>query len=161
MIKLTKIRLKCGYENYTELIPHRILFINRNLSICHLESIDYFQSDSSCGEAKGIGIHNSWFPRGGCGLCLPVFMSVCLSVCLSVYASLFLTLFCRLLAGAWRPRAGPQPQGQPPRLTLTQSSYSQTRPEWPDAHRLAYGHMALALLCCTVLENYIHDDQCE
>ena len=84
MIKLTKIRLKCGYENYTELIPHRILFINRNLSICHLESIDYFQSDSSCGEAKGIGIHNSWFPRGGCGLCLPVFMSVCLSVCVCV-----------------------------------------------------------------------------
>ena len=110
------------------------------------------------GRQKELGfiIHDSLEEAVVC-----VCLSLCLSVCLSVYASLFLTLFCRLLAGAWRPRAGPQPQGQPPRLTLTQSSYSQTRPEWPDAHRLAYGHMALALLCCTVLENYIHDDQCE
>ena len=72
------------------------------------------------GRQKELGfiIHDSLEEAVVC-----VCLSLCLSVCLSVYASLFLTLFCRLLAGAWRPRAGPQPQGQPPRLTLTDAVF--------------------------------------
>ena len=141
------------WKNYTELIPHRILFINRNLSICHLESIDYFQSDSSCGEAKGIGIHNSWFPRGGCGLCLPVFMSVCLCMRLFSWHS---------SADCWLEPGG-RGQGRSRRASRHDWHWRslRTRRLGPSGPTPIAWHMALALLCCTVLENYIHDDQCE